>query len=233
MKLKYIAAAVLGLAVSGAYAATDASALKNDMDKLSYSIGADLGTSFKKQDIQVNPEFVLKGLQDALEGKTALNDEQMKDVLTQFQKKFLEKRTAEYNKRAEENKIKGEKFLAENKKNPGVVTLTSGLQYKIVSEGKGKKPTAADAVTVDYTGKLLNGDVFDSSEAGGKPVTFKLNQVIPGWTEVLQLMPEGSTWEVWIPANLAYGPRNIGDKIGPNETLSFKIHLITVEKEKS
>ena len=122
-------------------------------------------------------------------------------------------------------------FLKENKSKPGVVSLPSGLQYKIVTAGTGVKPTKEDTVTVEYTGRLLNGDVFDSTEKAGKPVSFKLTQVIPGWTEALQLMPAGSTWEVYIPSKLAYGSRNVGGAIGPNETLIFNVHLIDVKKE--
>ena len=155
----------------------------------------------------------------------------MKDILSKFQKDIMEKRAAETNKKASENKEKGLAFLAENKKKPGVVSLPSGLQYKIITPGTGLKPTKEDFVTVEYTGHLINGDVFDSTEKTGKPATFKLSQVIPGWTEALQLMPAGSTWEVYIPSNLAYGERNVGGAIGPNETLVFNVHLIEVKKE--
>jgi FKBP-type peptidyl-prolyl cis-trans isomerase FklB len=153
----------------------------------------------------------------------------MKQVLNDFQKKMMAKRAEEMNKQAQENKAKGDAFLASNKSKPGVVVLPSGLQYKIITAGKGAKPSKEDTVTVDYTGKLINGTVFDSSEKTGKPATFKVTQVIPGWTEALQLMPAGSTWELYIPANLAYGERSVGGAIGPNETLIFNVHLISVE----
>nr|MCH9715786.1 FKBP-type peptidyl-prolyl cis-trans isomerase [Gammaproteobacteria bacterium] len=132
---------------------------------------------------------------------------------------------------ADDNKAKGEAFLKENKTKKGVVSLASGLQYKILTPGTGAKPTKEDMVTVEYTGRLLNGEIFDSTEKTGKPATFKLTQVIPGWTEVLQLMPVGSTWEVYIPAKLAYGSRNVGNLIGPNETLIFSVHLMDVKAE--
>lgn len=234
MNMKRVAAAVLGFAVSTTIAAADASVLKTDGDKLSYSIGADLGGNFKKQEIPVNAAMLAKGMQDAMAGsQMLLSEDQMKEVLTSFQKQLIEKRTAEFNKKADESKVKGETFLAQNKAKAGVITLPSGLQYKIVTKGEGAKPTANDSVTVDYTGKLINGDVFDSSEKTGKPATFKVNQVIPGWTEALQLMPIGSTWEVYVPANLAYGPRSVGAQIGPNETLVFTIHLISINKDKA
>jgi FKBP-type peptidyl-prolyl cis-trans isomerase FklB len=143
---------------------------------------------------------------------------------------LIMKRTAEFNKKAEENKAKGEAFLTQNKAREGVVTLPSGLQYKVLEKGDGAKPTKDDTVTVDYTGQLVDGQVFDSTEKTGKPATFKVSQVIPGWTEALQLMPAGSTWELYIPASLAYGPRGVGGPIGPNETLIFKVHLLSVKK---
>nr|8BK5_A Chain A, Peptidyl-prolyl cis-trans isomerase [Legionella pneumophila] len=134
------------------------------------------------------------------------------------------------NKKADENKVKGEAFLTENKNKPGVVVLPSGLQYKVINSGNGVKPGKSDTVTVEYTGRLIDGTVFDSTEKTGKPATFQVSQVIPGWTEALQLMPAGSTWEIYVPSGLAYGPRSVGGPIGPNETLIFKIHLISVKK---
>ncbi|AHE66750.1 FKBP-type peptidyl-prolyl cis-trans isomerase N-terminal domain-containing protein [Legionella oakridgensis] len=231
MKLKLVAAAVMGLAMSTAMAATDASSLTTDTDKLSYSIGIDLGKNFKRQGIEINPQAMVQGLQDGISGnKQQLTEEQMKDVLTKFQRDLMTKRTAEYNKKAEDNKKKGEEFLEQNKSKEGVVTLPSGLQYKILKAGDGQKPVKEDTVTVEYTGRLINGEVFDSTEKNGKPASFKLSQVIPGWTEALQLMPAGSVWEVYVPSDLAYGSRSVGGPIGPNETLIFKIHLISVKK---
>jgi FKBP-type peptidyl-prolyl cis-trans isomerase FklB len=232
MKLTLVAAA-LSLAVSTAYAA-NTTALATDVDKLSYSIGTDLGKNFKRQGIEINPAIMAKGLQDGMSGGTLLlTEDQMKEVLNKFQRELMTKRTAEFSKKADENKAKGEDFLKDNKQKQGIVTLPSGLQYKIITEGKGEKPGKEDTVTVEYTGKLINGEVFDSSERTGKPATFKLSQVIPGWTEALQLMPVGSTWEVYVPANLAYGDKSVGGPIGPNETLIFNIHLISVKKENS
>ena len=228
MKIKLVAVA-LGLVMSTSINAADA--LKSDLDKLSYSIGTDLGKNFKSQGIEVNPAVLADGIKDGMSGATLkLTDDQMKDVLTKFQKDLMEKRTAEFNKKAEENKVKGEAFLAKNKSKEGVVTLPSGLQYKIVKNGTGAKPGKDDNVTVEYKGTLMSGEVFDSTEKTGKPATFKLSQVIPGWTEALQLMPVGSTWEIYVPSNLAYGQRSVGGPIGPNETLIFNIHLISAKK---
>lgn len=235
MNMKRVTAAVIGLAMSSAIAALDSTTtLTTDTDKLSYSIGADLGKNFKKQGIEISPAAMTKGLQDgSAGGQTLLTDQQMKDVLTKFQHDLIAKRQADFTKQAEENKAKGETFLSQNKAKEGVIALTSGLQYKIVKAGTGVKPSKDDTVTVDYTGHLIDGQVFDSSEKTGKPATFKVSQVIPGWTEALQLMPAGSTWEIYIPSGLAYGPRSVGGPIGPNETLIFQIHLISVQKSKA
>ena len=230
MKMKLIAAAI-GLAMSTAIVAADAIELKTDTDKLSYSIGSDLGKNFKRQGIDINSAAMAQGIQDGMAGgKLLLTDEQMKDVLNKFQKDLMAKRTADFNKKSEENKVKGEAFLSQNKAKTGVVTLPSGLQYKIITAAKGQKPGKEDTVTVEYTGRLIGGEVFDSTEKTGKPATFKLSQVIPGWTEALQLMPAGSTWEIYVPSNLAYGSRSVGGPIGPNEALIFNIHLISVKK---
>lgn len=230
MKMKHITAAVLSLTLVGAYAA-DAPALTTDIDKLSYSIGADLGKNFKKQSIDINADAMALGIKDGMGGGALLlTDDQMKEVINKFQKDLMAKRTVEFNKKVEENKTKGEAFLSQNKGKPGVVTLPSGLQYKIITAGTGAKPTKEDTVNVEYTGKLISGEVFDSTDKAGKPATFKLTQVIPGWTEALQLMPAGSTWELYVPANLAYGTRSVGGLIGPNETLVFNVHLISVQK---
>ncbi|WP_031564932.1 FKBP-type peptidyl-prolyl cis-trans isomerase [Legionella wadsworthii] len=231
MKMKLVNAAILGLAMSTAMAATDATSLVTDKDKLSYSIGADLGKNFKTQGIDINPDALAKGMQDGMSGaQLILTEQQMKDVLNKFQKDLMAKRSAEFNKKAEENKSKGDSFLSSNKSKSGVVVLPSGLQYKVIEAGTGNKPSKTDTVTVEYTGTLIDGTVFDSTEKTGKPATFQVSQVIPGWTEALQLMPAGSTWEIYVPSDLAYGPRSVGGPIGPNETLIFKIHLISVKK---
>lgn len=231
MKMRLVTAAVLGLAMSTAIAAD---VLVTDKDKLSYSIGADLGKNFKNQGIDVNPEALAKGMQDGMSGsQLILTEQQMKDVLNSFQKELMTKRSAEFNKKADENKAKGDAFLTGNKAKTGVTVLPSGLQYKVIEAGTGAKPSKTDTVTVDYTGTLIDGTVFDSTQKTGKPATFQVSQVIPGWTEALQLMPAGSTWEVYVPSDLAYGPRSVGGPIGPNETLIFKIHLISVNKKAS
>lgn len=232
MKMNLVAAAFLSLGVSTAMAAdSQAPKLKTDVDKLSYSIGTDLGKNFKRQGISISPDALALGLKDGMNGgKLLLTEQQMKDVLNKFQKDLMEKRSTEFKKQAEDNKSKGEAFLKENKKKEGVVTLPSGLQYKIIKKGNGPKPNKDDVVTVEYTGRLINGEVFDSTEKTGKPATFKLSQVISGWTEALQLMKQGATWEIYVPSDLAYGSRSVGGPIGPNETLIFQIQLLNVKK---
>jgi FKBP-type peptidyl-prolyl cis-trans isomerase FklB len=231
MKIKLVAASIMALSMSTAFAAADATSLATDKEKLSYSIGADLGKNFKSQGIEINTEALAKGMQDGMTGsQLVLTEEQMKEVLNKFQKDLMAKRSAEFNKKSEENKTKGEAFLTQNKTKAGVTVLPSGLQYKVIETGKGAKPGKADTVTVEYTGTLIDGTVFDSTEKTGKPATFQVSQVIPGWTEALQLMPAGSSWEIYVPSGLAYGPRSVGGPIGPNETLIFKIKLISVKK---
>lgn len=228
MKVKLLAAAVMSLMVSATWADD---MLATEKGKLSYSIGADLGKNFKTQGIDIEPAAMLQGFQDTYQGnKTRMTDEQMKTTMTDFQKNLMAKRQADFAKKAEENKAKGEAFLNQNKTKEGIVALPSGLQYKVLTQGNGAKPGKEDTVTVEYTGQLIDGQVFDGTEKSGKPATFKVSQVIPGWTEILQLMSAGSTWEVYIPASLAYGPRGVGGPIGPNETLIFKIHLLSVKK---
>jgi FKBP-type peptidyl-prolyl cis-trans isomerase FklB len=224
---------VLALALAGSVSSAMAAvSLNTEEEKLSYSIGTDLGSNFKSQNINVNSEAFMAGMKDALSGKApALTKAQMKETLQNFQKKMLMKRLAQYKKSAEKNKTEGESFLNKNKSKAGVVTLKSGLQYKVLAKGKGNSPKKEDSVTVEYTGKLLSGKVFDSSEKTGKPATFKVTQVIPGWTEALQLMKVGAKWEIYVPSKLAYGPRGIGGPIGPNETLVFQIKLISIEKK--
>ncbi len=231
MKMNRVVALTMGFAMSTTFAATNAVPLSSTVDKISYSIGVDLGKNIKNQGIEMSPAVLAQGIQDGMNGAALrLTEQEMKDVLSTFQKELMAKRTAQFDKSSLDNKTKGETFLAENKLKAGVVTLPSGLQYKILTAGTGAKPAKDSSVTVDYTGKLINGTVFDSSEKAGKPATFKLSQVIAGWTEALSLMPVGSTWELYVPANLAYGERSMGGVIGPNETLVFNVHLLSINK---
>lgn len=201
-----------------------------DKSKLSYSIGVDLGENFKTQGIEVDPEMLVKGMRDAIAGnQLTFTKEQMTATLIAFQKQLIAKQQSAFNSAASKNEQEGKAFIEANKAKPGVVTTTSGLQYKVVTPGTGTHPSDTDVVTVDYSGSFINGQVFDSSYKRGKPVTFPVNEVIPGWVEVIKLMQPGATYEVVVPSSLAYGDRGLGNVIGPKQTLLFKIHLITVK----
>jgi FKBP-type peptidyl-prolyl cis-trans isomerase FklB len=163
-------------------------------------------------------------------GKPLLTEQEIKDVITALQKDLQAKQQEKMRVLAEKNKKEGESFLAENKKKDGVITLASGLQYKIIKNGGGKMPKATDSVTVNYRGTLIDGTEFDSSIKRGQPATFQVSGVIPGWTEALQLMREGSKWQLFIPSNLAYGERGAGGSIGPNAVLIFEVELISINK---
>ena len=222
---------VLLVAVQGM--AQDSAILKTQRDKVSYSMGLDIGRMLKMQGVDVDLELVTRGLKDAYTGnQPLLTDEEMQEVLTNFKKEFIAKQQELAKQQGEKNKKEGEIFLETNKKKEGVQTLPSGLQYKVLKAGAGKKPTATDTVTVHYRGTLIDGKEFDSSYRRGKPATFPVNGVIPGWTEALQLMEEGAKWELFIPSNLAYGERSAGGDIGPNATLIFEVELISIEQKK-
>lgn len=205
--------------------------LKDQKDKASYSIGVSIGKNLKDQKVDIKTDILVKGLLDAYTGaKTQLTEKEMGDVLTQFQQEIMAKAQEEAAKKGGENKSKGEKFLADNKNKPGVKTTPSGLQYTVISEGTGPKPTASSTVKVHYTGKLIDGTTFDSSVDRGEPIEFPLNGVIKGWTEGVQLMSKGSKYKFFIPSDLAYGDRGAGNAIGPNETLVFEVELLDIVK---
>lgn len=201
--------------------------------KASYAIGMSMGKGMKAQDVDVDPQILARGLKDALAGKTQLTDEEAQAALTQLQNDVRARMEAKAKVAADENKKMGEAFLAANKAQAGVVTLPSGLQYKIVKEGTGPKPNAADTVECQYRGTLLNGKEFESSAKHGQTAKFGVGQVIKGWTEALQLMPVGSKWQLWIPSDLAYGPRAAGPDIGPNSTLVFEVELVSIATPKA
>jgi FKBP-type peptidyl-prolyl cis-trans isomerase FklB len=205
--------------------------LKTQKDKLSYVVGLDMGNSLKKSMIDVNPDIVAQGIKDALSGeKPLMTEQEVKETIVALQKDLQAKQQEQTKALAEKNKKEGEAFLAENKKKQGVITMPSGLQYKILTVGKGKSPKATDTVTVHYRGTLIDGTEFDSSHKRGQPATFAVNGVIPGWTEALQLMKEGSKWQMFIPSNLAYGERGAGGAIGPNAVLIFEVELISIKQ---
>ncbi len=205
-------------------------ALKTQKEKLSYSIGMDIGTGMKKQEVDIDMKLFMKGLTDGLSGdKPLLTPEEIKAVFEVYQQEMSAKRAEKFAKLAVQNKKDGEAFLAANGTKEGIVTLSSGLQYKVVTEGNGPKPAADDTVTVHYRGTLIDGTEFDSSYKRNQPAKFMVTQVIPGWTEALQLMKAGSKWQLFIPANLAYGENGAGQTIEPNMTLVFEVELLAIE----
>lgn len=198
-------------------------------DKTSYALGASVGKNLQLQEVDINPDFFSQGFNDALQGKKLLlSDEQLNQVMVDFQQQLTDKQHMKFETQASANQKAGEQFLAENKAKPGVVTTASGLQYKILKAGTGTSPKKLDRVTVNYEGRLIDGTVFDSSYARKQPATFGVNQVIAGWTEALQLMSPGAEWELYIPAALAYGTRGAPPKIGANAVLIFRVELISV-----
>jgi len=207
--------------------------LKNQKDKVSYAIGLDIGGTLKRQLIDVNEGLLTNGIKDGLSGaKPLMTDEQVKQVMSAFQKEMMEKQVAARKATGEKNKEEGQKFLDENKKKEGWKTTASGLQYKVVKEGSGTSPKETDTVKVNYRGTLLDGTEFDSSYKRGQAATFPVNRVIKGWTEALQLMKPGSKYELVIPAELAYGERGAGAEIGSNATLRFDVELLEIEANK-
>jgi FKBP-type peptidyl-prolyl cis-trans isomerase FkpA len=206
--------------------------LETEKDKVSYMVGMQVGSSLSQIKDEIDLAVVVKAIEETLKGTPpALSQEEAMAVQKTFAERMQTKRTAELQEVATKNKADGEAFLAANKGKPGVKTTASGLQYLVVTEGKGAKPAATDTVKVHYTGTLLDGTKFDSSVDRGQPAQFALNAVIPGWTEALALMPVGSKYTLWIPSNLAYGDRATPGPIGPNSTLKFEVELIEIVKQ--
>ena len=201
-------------------------ALKTGKEKISYILGTNVGRQFKGQMIELDYPAFLKGLEHAMEGKPLLMTPAEMREMMQVLQADMRMRQADA---AERNRKQGEIFLEDNKKQPGVIALPSGLQYKVIQEGTGPKPTATDTVTTHYRGPRLDGTEFDSSYGRGQPMSFKVGGVIAGWTEALQLMPVGSKWQLFIPSNLAYKERGSPPNIGPNATLIFEVELISID----
>jgi FKBP-type peptidyl-prolyl cis-trans isomerase FklB len=225
------AVAIILWALAGSAQAQDRPTLKSDKEKVSYSIGLDIGTNFKRQSVELDSKALAAGIVDGLSGaKPALSEDEVKKVLADFQQQMRTRMAAAAQQAADENKKKGEAFLADNKKKKGVVTLPSGLQYKVLKESKGAKPKATDTVSVHYVGTLIDGTEFDSSIKRGEPASFGVSEVIKGWTEGVQLMSVGSKWQLVIPSNLAYGDQGAGPQIGPHSTLIFEVELLEIKK---
>ncbi len=205
--------------------------MKTQTDSVSYAIGLDIGKNLKSQNIEVSADVLAHGIKDIIDSnETLLTEAEAQEVIMAFQKRLMAKHEEMMKAQGDKNKLAGEEFLAANKAKEGVVTLPSGLQYKVIKMGNGKKPKATDNVTVHYRGTLIDGTEFDSSIGRGEPATFQLDQVIKGWTEGVQLMPVGSKFEFYIPSELGYGERGAGQLIQPNSTLIFEVELISINK---
>ena len=239
MKYYLIATLALGLLV-GSASAQDKPDLTNPKQKTSYALGVNIGSGLKAQDLDLDAKAVAAGVADGLGGKPALTQEEVRDTLMKLKQDLQAKDAAESAKYADgaKNLKDGEAFLAANKTKAGVkvhsVTLPDGttaeFQYKILKSGTGDMPKKTDTVTVNYTGTLIDGTVFDSSVQRGQPATFPLNGVIPGWTEALQMMKVGDKWQIFLPPQLAYGDQSPSPKIGPNSTLIFEVELLGIKK---
>lgn len=212
---------------------TTALTLKTQKEKASYALGMSIGSGLHRQSLPVDPALVSRGLRDAMgSGKTLMTEDEMKAALQQLRTDVQQSQEAKAHVAGEANRKAGEAFLAANKLKEGVKTLPDGLQYKILQEGTGPKPKETDTVTVNYRGTLIDGKEFDSSYKRGQPTTFPVNGVIKGWTEALQLMPVGSKWQLFIPADLAYGDRAPSPDIGPGDTLIFEVELLSIGEKK-
>jgi FKBP-type peptidyl-prolyl cis-trans isomerase FklB len=222
---------------TAAKSAAAAVPLKTRKEKFSYALGMNIGTGYsqglKKQSVEVDWNLIAQGMKDAAAGsKTRLTQDEAKAVLNEVQTEIQKQQQEKAQQAAAANKTEGEAFLAANKSKDGVVTLPSGLQYKILTAGTGPKPTASDSVKCNYKGTLIDGKEFDSSYKRGQPATFAVGQVIKGWTEALQLMPVGSKWQIFVPSSLGYGERGAGAEIGPGATLIFEVELLSIEEKK-
>lgn len=215
-------------------AAVNAAPDPNLNDKVSYFVGTDVGKSIRDNGLEVNIDTFIQGLKDTLEKKKDMKytDKELEAAMQQFAQNMMAKQKKAADEAGGKNAEEGAKFLEANAKKEGVTTTASGLQYEVLKKGDGAKPAASDTVTVHYTGTLLNGKVFDSSVSRGEPATFPLNQVIPGWTEGVQLMNVGSKFKFYIPSKLAYAERGAGQDIGPNSTLIFEVELLNIGAKK-
>jgi FKBP-type peptidyl-prolyl cis-trans isomerase FklB len=234
MKYFGIFAAVLACLVLLAGCSTNktggSTALSTKKDSISYMVGMNIGKNIKEQKIDVDADVLARGFSDAYSGgKCQLTDQQAQKVMASLQQEMMQKQQAGQKATSDSNLAAGQKYRDEYAKQAGVVKLPDGILYKVITAGHGPKPAKTQTVTVNYSGTLVDGTEFDSSFKRGQPATFPLDHVIPGWTEVVQLMPVGSRWEVVIPPELAYGPNGAGSQIGPNCTLRFIIELVSIK----
>ena len=218
------------LAITVAYGCQDSvPAIETDMDRVSYAIGYDIGRSIQGEDIEgLDLDVLFRGMKDAASGEGVLTDDEMMEALMKFQQDMMEKQQRDARQLGDNNLSEGQTFLAMNAQREDVQVTSSGLQYRVIEEGTGNRPATSSEVTVHYRGTLIDGTEFDSSFSRGEPATFPLNRVIPGWTEGLQLMREGATYEFFIPSELGYGERGTQGVIGPNAVLIFEVELISI-----
>jgi FKBP-type peptidyl-prolyl cis-trans isomerase FklB len=229
MKLKYLTPLAVLAFVAPALADNPA-VLKDQRDKASYSIGVKIGADMKANALDLNSEALVTGLQDGISGaKPQLSDKERAETLMAFEQDLQKKEIERLKQLAEKNKKEGAEFLAANKAKEGVKTLPSGLQYKVLAEGNGTQPKSTDQVTVNYRGTFLDGTEFDNSYKRGEPITFPVNGVIKAWSEALPLMKTGAKWQLFVPAELAYGEKGAGRAIGPNSTLIFEVELVGIK----
>ena len=230
MKRTAIAVLAFGLLAWNASAQDAPAALKTQKEKLSYAIGMEMGKGVKSQGLDVDPSLISQGLKDAIAGgKSLMTDDELKTVIGGLQTEIKQKQMQAMEAASADNKKQGDAYLAENGKKEGVVVLPSGLQYKVITAGKGRKPAETDTVMCNYKGTFTDGTEFDSSPEGGKPVPFEIKSVIPGFKEALQLMPVGSKWQIVVPPGLGYGDHGAGNVIGPNATLIFEVELVSIQ----
>jgi FKBP-type peptidyl-prolyl cis-trans isomerase FklB len=229
MKLKYLTP-LAALALVAPALADHPNVLKDQRDKASYSIGVNIGSGIKANALDLNTDALMSGVQDGISGaKPQLTDQEREETLMAFEQEMMKKETERLKELAEKNKKEGTAFLAANKAKEGVKTLPSGLQYKVLAEGNGAQPKPTDQITVNYRGTLLDGTEFDNSYKRGEPATLQLNGVIKAWSEALPLMKTGAKWQLFVPADLAYGQKGAGRAIGPNSTLIFKVELLSIK----
>lgn len=228
--MKYTTIAIIGLAMAGSVCtAGEKTALADENDRINYSLGYQIGGDLKRQQVEVNGDILLRGIKDAMnDNEPSLSQDEMHKTLVELKRKVVALQAQERAAARQKNLQAGEDFLAENARRDDVVSLPSGMQYRVLEPGSGKQPAATDTVTVHYRGTLIDGTEFDSSYSRNKPATFRADRVIEGWQEALQLMQEGAKWELFIPARLAYGDKGAG-KIQPDSTLVFEVHLIEVK----
>jgi len=227
MKLRWLICCSL-IAASVQVLASDKTELKTDKDKLSYSIGVSVGKNLKSEATEVDLNLLIEGLKASMgSGNVLLSDAEIRKVMSDYQTQMRQRATANKQQAVGENKKKGDAFLADFKGQKGVLALPSGVLYKILKEGTGRKPIESDMVAVNYRGALINGKEFDSTEAG-HPANLKISSLIAGWKQALAMMPTGSKWQIVIPSQLAYGERGVGNDIGPNEVLVFDVELVAI-----